>query len=36
MPQKDALFARKSHVIRPKVSRGAFLLVTRNLPLKGA
>jgi iron complex transport system substrate-binding protein len=27
MPQKAALFARKSHAARPRVSRGAFLLV---------
>ena len=27
MPQRAALFARKSHAIRPKVSRGAFLLM---------
>src|SRR5229473_7451719 len=31
VPQRAALFARKSHAIRPKLSRGAFLLLTAIL-----
>src|SRR5438445_2865513 len=31
MPQRAALFARKGHAIRPKASRGAFLLLTAIL-----
>src|SRR5258708_19877179 len=35
MPQRAALFARKSHAIRPKLSRGAFLLLYCNSLVRG-